>query len=112
MDLRSHFESRFGRDFGHVRVHTDGEAATAARAVQARAYTAGHNIVFGHGEYAPSTTAGRRLLAHELVHVVQQGTGATRGSGAARPPVTVQREEDKTCSMRNPLYGWDNPCCN
>jgi Domain of unknown function (DUF4157) len=107
-DLRAHFEPRFGGDFSHILVHTDGEAATAARAVQARAYTAGRDIVFGPGEYAPSTNTGRRLLAHELAHVVQQSGGAAANAAATRPPVAVQREEDKTCRMRNPIYGWDN----
>jgi uncharacterized protein DUF4157/glucose-regulated metallopeptidase M90 len=75
-NLRSHFETRFGHDFSRVRVHTDGEAAEKAEAVQARAYTLGGDIVFGKGEYAPSTPRGKRLLAHELTHVVQQRRGA------------------------------------
>jgi Domain of unknown function (DUF4157) len=64
-----------------VRVHADREAATAARAVQARAYTISRDIVFDTGEYAPGTEAGKRLLAHELVHVVQQ---SARGPAAPR----------------------------
>lgn len=70
---RAFFEPRFGRDFSQVRVHADTQAADAARSVQARAYTLGSHIVFGTGEYAPASSAGRRLLAHELTHVVQQG---------------------------------------
>jgi hypothetical protein len=66
-------ESRFGHGFSQVRVHTDNEAARAARAVQARAYTIGHDIVFGDGQYQPATSEGKLLLAHELTHVVQQG---------------------------------------
>ncbi|WP_206076837.1 eCIS core domain-containing protein [Massilia horti] len=73
-ELRSYFEPRLGHDFSRVRVHTGPEAADAARSVQARAYTLGSDIVFGAGEYAPATAAGKRLLAHELVHVVQQGS--------------------------------------
>ncbi len=69
---RDYMESRFGRDFSDVRVHTDPEAADSARAVNARGYTVGNEIVFGSGEYRPGTEAGRRLLAHELTHVVQQ----------------------------------------
>ena len=69
---RGFMESRFGHDFGRVRVHADGGAAASARAVQARAYTVGADIVFGTGQYAPGTSAGRHLLAHELAHVVQQ----------------------------------------
>lgn len=77
-DLRAFFEPRFGRDFGGVRVHSDGAAASAAQAVQARAYTAGRDIVFGAGQYAPATVEGKRLVAHELTHVVQQDQAAVR----------------------------------
>ena len=72
---RRTFEGRLGHDFGSVRVHTDARAAASARELGALAYMVGPNIVFGEGEYAPSTPAGRRLLAHELVHVVQQRHG-------------------------------------
>ncbi|MEY2501440.1 MAG: hypothetical protein QOI07_1774 [Verrucomicrobiota bacterium] len=65
-------ESRFGHDFSGVRVHTDAQAADAASALAARAFTAGRNIGFNTGEYAPRTESGRRLLSHELAHVVQQ----------------------------------------
>ncbi len=72
MSVRSEMESHFGHDFGDVRVHTDSRAAASARAIDARAYTIGHNIVFATGQHAPHSGAGRRLLAHELAHVVQQ----------------------------------------
>ena len=68
-------ESRFGRDFSEVRVHADGRAVESAAAIQARAYTNGQEVVVGKGEFHPETEAGRRLLAHELTHVVQQGGG-------------------------------------
>jgi hypothetical protein len=71
-EVRSYFEPRFGQDFSGVRVHSGQEASDGARAVQARAYTVGQDIVFGPGEYAPSSREGRRLLAHELVHTLQQ----------------------------------------
>ena len=70
--VRAFFEPRFGRDLGHVRVHTGKEAADSARAIQARAYTVGKNIVFGAGQFAPDTQGGRALLAHELAHTIQQ----------------------------------------
>jgi hypothetical protein len=70
--VRDFFEPRFGHDFSRVRVHADAKAADSARAVSAQAYTVGHNVVFSAGQYAPGTRAGRRLLAHELAHVVQQ----------------------------------------
>jgi len=69
---RSFFEPRFGHDFSRVRVFADSRSAEQARALHARAYTVGSNIVFGAGEYAPATDFGRRVLAHELTHVVQQ----------------------------------------
>jgi hypothetical protein len=69
---RAFFEPRFGQDFSQVRLHTDTRAAESARAVNARAFTTGRDVVFGAGQYAPGTSEGRRLMAHELVHVVQQ----------------------------------------
>jgi hypothetical protein len=65
-------EARFRHNFGDVRVHTDAQAAESARAVNSQAYTVGRDIVFGEGQYAPRTGAGRKLLAHELTHVAQQ----------------------------------------
>lgn len=70
-------ESRFHQDFSQVRVHADSKAGESARAVNALAYTMGQNISFAPNEYAPQTSAGKKLLAHELAHVVQQ-----RNSGA------------------------------
>ena len=75
---RADFERRFGHDFGDVRLHTDGQAAASTRAVRAHAYTVGHDIAFAAGQYAPETAEGRRLLAHELTHVVQQAGGDHR----------------------------------
>jgi hypothetical protein len=69
---RHFFEPRFGADFSQVRVHAGGQAAEAARAVNARAFTLGRDVVFGAGEYQPRSTEGQRLLAHELTHVMQQ----------------------------------------
>ena len=76
---RAFFEPRLGHDFARVRVHTDTRAAQSASAVQARAYAVGSNVVFAAGQYAPQSDAGRRLLAHELVHVVQQSKGSAAG---------------------------------
>ena len=70
--IRAVMEPRFGHDFGKVRVHNDSSAAESARAVNARAFTLGHDIVMGAGEFSPGTAPGQRLLAHELAHVVQQ----------------------------------------
>jgi len=85
---RTYFESRFGHDFSHVRVHADDAAAAATRELGARAYTSGHDIVFASGQYAPRTRRGSRLLAHELAHVVQQRGAANSG------PLTVSQPGD------------------
>ena len=69
---RAYFESRFGVDFSQVRLHNDAQAAESARALNAKAYTLGQDVVLGAGEYAPGTSEGRKLMAHELTHVVQQ----------------------------------------
>jgi hypothetical protein len=74
--LRTDMEKRFGHDFARVRVHSGGAAERSARDVSADAYTVGHDIVFGAGQLPSTTRQGRRLLAHELAHVVQQGNGA------------------------------------
>jgi hypothetical protein len=73
-------EPRFGHDFSHVKVHTDTKAARSATAVNALAYTVGRDVVFGVGQYTPQTNRGRRLLAHELTHVVQQGPVSADGT--------------------------------
>jgi len=71
-DARTFFEPRFGKSLGHVRVHADARASDSAAAIGARAYAVGEHIVFGAGGYAPSSDAGRQLMAHELTHVLQQ----------------------------------------
>jgi hypothetical protein len=82
-------EQRFGHDFSRVRVHSDAASGTSARHVNAHAYTAGYDIVFGTGQFAPETINGRRLLAHELTHVVQQSDAGRSGCA----PLAVQREK-------------------
>jgi hypothetical protein len=77
--LQEEMEQRFGKDFSRVRVHSGAAAEQSARELNAQAYTAGSNIVFGAGQFAPASQAGRRLLAHELTHVVQQ-TGPDKPS--------------------------------
>jgi len=65
-------EPRFGHDFSDVRIHTDARAAESARAINALAYTVGRDVVFSAGQFAPNSGEGRKLIAHELTHVVQQ----------------------------------------
>jgi hypothetical protein len=75
-------ESRFGHDFGRVRVHTGTKASDSALAVDALAYTVGRNVVFREGYYRPETEQGRKILAHELTHVVQQGAAGPSARAA------------------------------
>lgn len=82
---RRFFESRFGHSFADVRIHADSAAAALARRFDARALTRGQDIVFGTDQYSPATRAGRRLLAHELAHVVQQGSAAAELRTGAVP---------------------------
>jgi len=83
---RAFFEPRLGRDLGSVRIHNDAQAAVSARSVGASAYAVGSQIVFGAGHYQPATDQGRRLIAHELAHTVQQSGGTLRRSVATPSP--------------------------
>jgi hypothetical protein len=88
-ETQADMQQRFGMDLGHVRIHTDAAAAHSAQALNAMAYTVGRDIVFAPNQYAPDTDRGRRLLAHELAHVVQQADGTVTCGGDAG--VVVQR---------------------
>lgn len=74
---RAFMEPRFGHDFSKVRIHTDAKATDSAKAVEAKAYTVGNHVVFGFGQFSPVTEPGRRLLGHELAHVIQQKSDYT-----------------------------------
>ena len=78
--VRDFFEPRFGYDFSDVRLHTDYHAAETAQVIKARAFTVGKNVVFGAGQYSPDTIKGKRLLAHELTHTIQQSQSSTFNS--------------------------------
>lgn len=84
---RDFFEPKLGYDLSQVRVHTDGRAADSAKAVNALAYTVGHDVVFAQRQFAPESKSGQRLIAHELSHVIHQ---TTEQSAAA----TLQRDTD------------------
>jgi outer membrane protein OmpA-like peptidoglycan-associated protein len=113
-DTRAFMELRFGRNFSAVRVHTGDRAAESARQVDSLAYTVGSSIVFGAGAYAPSTAAGRRLIAHELAHVVQQRAASLtlqrqrKPVAKSSPPkprkdyVFIMGEDEK--NTRNPFF--------
>jgi Domain of unknown function (DUF4157) len=105
--LRQDMEQRFGHDFSQVRVHSGAAAEQSAREVNANAYTVGHNIVFGAGQFAPGTHQGRRLIAHELTHVAQQGA-VPRVPGTTTPQLhaggsVVQR--DTGAPVHSPAAG-------
>ena len=91
---RSFMEPRFGHDFAKVRVHTDAQAIQSAREVHAHAYTVGNDVVFAEGQYAPASPEGRRLLAHELNHVVQQGKATSVSAGISQPGDAQEKESD------------------
>jgi hypothetical protein len=86
--VTNHVGAALGDSLGDVRIHRDAHAGALARSVSARAFTVGSDIFFGPGEYEPTTPAGRELLTHELVHVVQQ-RGAPRNG-----PLTVSQPGD------------------
>ncbi len=99
----SFFEPRFGQSFSDVRVHTGARAADSARSVNARAYTVGNHVVFAPSEFVPNSSAGRRLIAHELTHVAQQS--GSRESHVARQPAPAalhqqEREESIRAAIR------------
>ncbi|HEX5153068.1 MAG TPA: DUF4157 domain-containing protein [Parafilimonas sp.] len=83
---RSFFEPRMGYDFSDVRIHADSSAANSARSINALAYTSGNNIVFNEGQFSPGTDDGKKLLAHELTHVMQQNSSSSEN--------TIQRYSD------------------
>jgi hypothetical protein len=88
-ETREFMESHLGHDFSGVRVHTDSAAAESSRAIHANAYTIGPDIVFGAGKYSPGDSAGKKLIAHELTHVVQQASAAGAGIQASGEDLRV-----------------------
>lgn len=107
--VRAFFEPRFGYDFSQVQVHTDAHAAKAARALNARAFTVGRDIVFEAGKYKTETAEGKQLLAHELTHIIQQEEGFsknrrnTKTLGVSKSPISVQRSPD--CDLQGIIIG-------
>jgi len=93
-ETRAFFEARFSRDFSSVRVHTDSRAAESARAVHSHAYTVGRDIAFAPGRFSPATAEGRRLLAHELTHTVQQSSPKLAAGGQIQTQIAVEQVDD------------------
>lgn len=106
---RAFFEPRFDHDFSRVRIHTGARAAESARQVNALAYTVGSNVVFRAEQFAPNTASGRRLLAHELTHVVQQSRNSQSASATLRrdeaPPAPSPAPTPKSAHQPNPANG-------
>jgi hypothetical protein len=102
---RSAMEDRFGHDFGGVRIHDDARAAQSARAVSARAYAIGRDIVFAANQYAPETPEGGTLLAHELTHVVQQGGRQATGPIPIAGPKDPAEAEARRVAAEPALTG-------
>ena len=110
---RSFMEPRFGHDFSSVRIYSDSRAAQAARSMKALAYTVGSDIVFGAGQYQPETTSGRRLLAHELTHVIQQSAAGPRiqrqsHEGGGLPELVLPPEFSADAPLPNTFTFWIN----
>ena len=105
-DSRKFMETRFRRNFSGVRIHTDSRATHSARSIDAEAYTAGQHIVFDSRHYTPGTAHGRKLLAHELVHTIQQGeTGALPGSHLQISPPSSTTEQEADSVAKNIASG-------
>lgn len=122
---RTFFESRFGADFGGVKVHSGTSADHLAESINAKAFTIGKDVVFGHGQYSPESSRGKQLLAHELTHVVQQnkmsnGSKSDLSNTGTKPPSNLVRNLKKTFvnksseqriqrDCRNFNAGWIHP---
>lgn len=83
--VQADMQTNLGADLSSVRVHTDAKADALSRSVQAEAFTTGTDVFFRSGAYTPESTSGRRLLAHELTHVVQQSSGQVEGGMVSHP---------------------------
>jgi Domain of unknown function (DUF4157) len=102
-ETQGRLEQHFGVDLADVRVHANTEAAESARSLDALAYTAGRDIYFAPGMYAPSNSTGEHLLAHEVAHVVQQGSGlepsialkSAKGAKIGAPDDSLEGEADR-----------------
>jgi hypothetical protein len=106
--IRAYFEPRFGHDFSRVRVHTGTAAEQSARDVDAHAYTIGQDVVFGAGQYAPTTIGGRKLLAHELTHAVQQSSTGIQSSAVTAIGHPSNAAEQEAENAANAISSYRN----
>lgn len=100
--VRKLMESHLGQDFAGIRIHDDHAAAQSAESIAARAYTSGNHIYFSAGNYAPQSTDGQRLLAHELVHVVQQNKSNAPSRGSSASPSIARKSESSVTAPTGP----------
>jgi hypothetical protein len=101
--VRAFFGPRFGVDFSGVRIHQGAEAASLAKAIDARAYTVGRDVAFDNGQYSPYTTEGKKLLAHELTHVLQQGGKRTSIQRLVRDTMVKDCNKDSAEASSDPV---------
>ena len=116
---RTFFEPRFGADFSGVRIHNDTQAAETAKSINAKAFTKEKDVVFSAGQYSPETSIGKRLLAHELTHVAQQGNGqyVRRYENESKPSIDIDVNRamelnvkyQKRLGFNNDTTGWPYP---
>jgi hypothetical protein len=100
---RSEMEAGIGADFSKVRVHTGAQASSLNRSISAKAFTRGSDVFFDKGQYNPGSTAGKRLIAHELTHVVQQGA-ATQNTQRKAYPSTAGLQRKPFTAIQRKLY--------
>jgi hypothetical protein len=106
---RAFFEPRFGRDFNSIRVHSDNRAADLSKSINAKAFTLGQDVVFGSSQYSPENITGKRLIAHELTHVIQQNSNLRSGNNLDEetrlsPSSMVQRQPTKWALDAGKIY--------
>ncbi|HHI92168.1 MAG TPA: DUF4157 domain-containing protein [Gammaproteobacteria bacterium] len=102
VNVRNDMEAQFSADFSDVRIHTDGTAAEMSRQINAQAFTHGRDIYFNEGQYDPGSSTGRRLLAHELTHTIQQGAATQRSSS----PLPVRQKTEEETAAPHVQRGW------
>jgi outer membrane protein OmpA-like peptidoglycan-associated protein len=108
-NTRSQMEGAFGADFSEVRVHTGGSAVQMNRDLQAQAFTHGSDVYFNAGKYNTGSTQGKRLLGHELTHVVQQGEGIRRVQKQPATQTTIKEHGERTQMPEMPCFNHFNP---
>jgi hypothetical protein len=102
--IRTFFETRFGFDFGKIRIHDDSNGAELARNLNAKAFTIGQEVFFGAGRFQPETREGQRLISHEMVHVLQQAHTPGLHNPSHSQGAVLQRQEDQTAQQQTQTF--------